>query len=88
MSKTVGDIKIEHTFCRICESLCGLQVTVQDDKVVKIEPDAHHAATGGFSCVKGLRQHEMYDSPDRLKFPLKRMDDGEYIRISWDQALN
>jgi anaerobic selenocysteine-containing dehydrogenase len=24
-----------HTFCRICESLCGLEVTVQDNKILE-----------------------------------------------------
>ena len=77
-----------YTFCRICESLCGLKVTTENGKVTDIAPDDQHVATGGFSCVKGLRQHEMYQSPDRLKHPLKRMPDGSYEKISWDKALS
>ena len=80
-------MQTHYTFCRICESLCGLKVTTEDGKVTKIEPDDQHAATAGFSCVKGLRQHEIYSSPDRLKYPLKRLDNGTYVRISWDQAI-
>ncbi len=80
-------MKTHHTFCRICESLCGLKVTTENNKVVSIEPDKEHVATEGFSCVKGLKQHEMYASPDRLKYPLKRMPDGNYERVSWEQAL-
>ncbi|MCA6075439.1 molybdopterin-containing oxidoreductase family protein [Fulvivirga sedimenti] len=81
-------MKKHHTFCRICESLCGLEVVTDGDKVVSVAPDPNHVATEGFSCVKGLRQHEMYQSPDRLKYPLKRMDDGNYERISWEQAIS
>ncbi len=74
------------TFCRICEVLCGLEVDVEGDKVVAIRPDARHVATGGFACVKGLNQHALYGSPDRLLYPLKRVD-GRHVRISWEQAL-
>lgn len=81
-------MQTHYTFCRICESLCGLKVTTENGKVTHIAPDDLHVATGGFSCVKGLRQHEMYQSPDRLKHPLKRMPDGSYEKISWDQALS
>lgn len=81
-------METHHTFCRICESLCGLKVHTEGDKVVGIEPDKDHVATKGFSCVKGLKQHDMYQSPDRLKYPLKRMPDGSYTRVSWDTALS
>ena len=89
MSKSAtGEIKEHFTFCRICESLCGLKVASDGEKVISIAPDPEHVATEGFSCVKGLRQHEMYASPDRLKFPLKRMEDGSYERIPWKQAIS
>ncbi len=88
MEVTEKEREVHHTFCRICEALCGLKVTTEGNRVVAIEPDKAHVATDGFSCVKGLRQHEMYQSPDRLKYPLKRMEDGNYERITWDQAIS
>jgi anaerobic selenocysteine-containing dehydrogenase len=74
------------TFCRICEALCGLEVTVEGDRVVDIKPDDDHVATRGFGCLKGLKQHRMYDTPDRLLYPMQRID-GELQRVSWDDAL-
>ncbi len=74
------------SFCRICEALCGLQVTVKDNRVTQVHPDKEHIATHGFSCPKGLKQAQMYDSPDRLKYPMKRVG-TEWTRISWEQAL-
>ncbi len=82
MTKT----KTEHTFCRICECLCGLQVTKMDNRIIDVKPDKDHIATNGFSCVKGLKQHEMYNSPDRLRYPMKRTEKG-FERIRWSQAL-
>jgi len=74
------------TFCRICEALCGLEVTVEGDQVVDIKPDDDHVATRGYGCLKGLKQHRMYDTPDRLLYPMQRVD-GELRRVSWDDAL-
>jgi formate dehydrogenase len=75
-----------HTFCRICEALCGLEVTTEHGRVREIRPDDAHVATQGFGCAKGLKQHHLYDSPDRVRHPLKRVGDI-WHRVSWAQAL-
>ena len=74
------------TFCRICESLCGLEVSLEGERIVKLRPNAAHVATQGFACVKGLAQHEIYGSPDRLQFPLERRGQIQQ-RATWDRAL-
>jgi formate dehydrogenase len=73
------------TFCRICEALCGLEVDLDGGQVVDIRPDASHVATRGFGCLKGLKQHKMYASPDRLLYPERRAGD-RWERTSWDDA--
>ncbi len=74
------------TFCRICESLCGLAMEVSEERVVSIKPDSNHVATHGFACPKGLKQHKLYDSPDRLTAPQKRTPEG-WQSVSWDSAV-
>ncbi len=82
-----------HTFCRICEALCGIEVTVDDAPenglpiITRIEPDPDHVATAGFGCIKGMKQHDLYQSPDRLTAPMRRMPDGEYVEATWAEAL-
>lgn len=76
----------KHTFCRICESSCGIIAEVENGKITDIQPNKDHIGTDGFACMKGLYQHKMYDSPDRLKYPLKRTG-NKFERISWEQAL-
>ena len=83
----MSQTETHHTFCRICEASCGLVAEVKDNRVVSLAPNEAHTGTLGFSCMKGLHQHSMYDSPDRLKYPLKRVGDS-FERISWDQALS
>jgi formate dehydrogenase len=82
----MGEKRTVHTFCRICEASCGLVAEVEDNRVTSLGPNKEHHGTLGFSCMKGLHQHSMYDSPDRLRYPLKRVGD-DFQRISWQQAL-
>jgi len=77
---------VRHTFCRICESLCGLEVQVEYGRVTRIRPDEEHVATAGFGCVKGLKQHQLFSSPDRLLRPRKRVADGT-ADVPWEVAL-
>ena len=74
------------TFCRICESLCGLNIQVEAGEVTAIKPDQQHVATNGFACPKGLKQHQLFNSPDRLQAPRKKTAEG-WQDISWDAAL-
>ncbi|MFO0689585.1 MAG: molybdopterin-dependent oxidoreductase [Myxococcota bacterium] len=81
-----------HTFCRICESLCGLEVDLgATGQIEDVRPDVEHVETGGFACVKGLKQHLLYSSPDRLRFPMKGgpIANGArpFARTSWTTAL-
>jgi anaerobic selenocysteine-containing dehydrogenase len=78
--------RTELTFCRICEATCGLKATIDGDRVVALEPDHDHVVSKGYSCIKGLRYHEIHHSPDRLRVPLKRVGD-RFEEISWEQAL-
>ena len=80
-------MEVKHTFCRICEALCGLKVSIENNRVINIEPDRDHVATGGHVCVKGMMQNKIYESPDRIKYPMKRIED-KWHRISWEEALS
>ena len=79
--------KTKYTFCRICEVGCGLKVTVEDNQVVKIEPDRDHPVTKGYVCRKGLHIHDFMYSPDRILHPMKRVA-GKWERITWEQAVS
>lgn len=80
-------VETHTTFCRICEALCGLEVDVEEGAILDVRPDDKHVSTGGYACVKGLKQHEIFGSGDRLKYPLKKVGDT-HVRISWEQALS
>jgi len=79
------------TVCNLCGlSGCGMEITVKDGKVVKVEGDKDHPENRGALCAKGRAIIDILYSPDRLKYPLKRTGqrgEGKWERISWDQAL-
>lgn len=75
-------------FCGVCEGSCGLEATVQGAEVISLRPDPDHPNTRGFACAKGLAFSAVRDDPDRLLHPLKRLPDGSFTQVSWDQALD
>jgi anaerobic selenocysteine-containing dehydrogenase len=76
-----------HTFCRVCEPACGLVAEVRDGELVKLSPDRDHPVTRGFACNKGIAGVDIHHDPDRLAHPMRRNSDGEYERISWNDAI-
>jgi len=79
-------VETKHTFCRICEAACGLEVDVDGADVIAVRPDRSHVASRGYLCVKGPAYREVHGSPDRVLRPQRRT--GETWRDeSWDDAL-
>ena len=76
------------TFCRICEPLCGMVATVEDDRLTQLRPDQDHPLSKGYACPKGIAMTGVQNDPDRVLYPLKRVGGpGEFERVSWDQAM-
>ena len=83
-ARTKGVTTVTKSFCHMCPYACGIDVSVKEGKVVNVRPMKEHFARQ--VCVKGAAWKEMLYHPDRLAYPLKRVD-GSFQRISWDQAL-
>lgn len=77
------------TVCGVCPLGCGVYAYVQEGKLEKIEPIKGHPK--GAVCTRGGAAKEVVYSPDRLTYPLRRVGqrgEGNFERISWDEALN
>jgi anaerobic selenocysteine-containing dehydrogenase len=70
-----------------CWDSCGFQVTVENDKVIKVEGDPSHPITKGKICGRGRMLETRMNSPERILYPLKKVN-GELKQISWNQALD
>ena len=75
------------TFCRICEAHCGMVATVEDGRISKLRPDPNHPLSKGYACPKGIAMLDVQNDPDRVLHPLKKGPDGEFHRVSWEEAL-
>ena len=75
------------TGCVLCAQNCGLEVLVEDNRMVKVKPDKDNPRSQGYACRKGLNVMYHQHQAERLTHPLKR-EDNEFVRISWDQAFD
>ncbi len=74
------------TGCVLCAQNCGLEVLVEDGRMVKVKPDRENLRSGGYACRKGLNViYHQYPADGRTE-PLKRVGD-RFEPISWDQAI-
>src|SRR5437764_14056680 len=80
--------------CGFCGTGCGVQVGVKDNRVVATRGDPDAEVNRGLNCVKGYFLSKIMYGEDRLLTPLLRMKngqyakDGEFARVSWDQAFD
>ena len=75
-----------------CPDACGLILTVDDNKVIKVRGNREHAFTRGTLCPKMAHYECVIHSPKRLTTPLRRIGKkgigpNQFTPISWDEAL-
>ena len=75
------------TGCVLCAQNCGLEILVEDDRMVKVKPDKSNPRSLGYACRKGLNVIYHQYPKDRITEPLKRVDD-KFEPISWEQAID
>ncbi|OBI83828.1 molybdopterin-dependent oxidoreductase [Mycobacterium sp. E740] len=80
MSETV------YTFCRYCLASCGIEVTVQDNRVTKIAADKQNPHSWQDFCAKGRTAQQLVEHPRRILHPMRRVGDS-YVEATWDEAI-
>lgn len=85
---TGDETRVVHRGCNLCEASCGLAVEVRGREVVSIRGDADDALSRGYVCPKGIALQDLLTDPDRLRTPVRRLDDGSFEPIGWDAALD
>ncbi len=71
--------------CNLCEAMCGLKITHENSEILKIEGDFEDAFSRGHICPKANGLKDIYLDKDRLKFPIKKTENG-WQQVSWDEA--
>ena len=86
------DVKRVRTCCRGCGKMeCGVWVTVQNGRAVKVEGDQSSFQSSGNCCGKSQSSIRAAYHPDRIYHPMKRTnpkgEDPGWQRITWDEAM-
>lgn len=79
---------IVNRICGMCQGGCQVNVTIEDGKIVRVEPDK--TSPRGRLCVRGALTPELLYSPDRLTHPLIRdgeKGEGKFRRATWEEAI-
>ncbi len=76
---------VAHRICPFCEASCGLELDVEDGRVVRVRGDRNDVFSQGFLCPKAVGLKDLHEDPDRLRQPLIKRD-GRFVEASWDEA--
>ncbi len=72
--------------CGYCGVGCGLYIGVKDGRPVYTKGDPKHPVSKGTLCPKGIMEHEMVNSDNRVTSPLMKKD-GAFKAVEWDEAF-
>jgi anaerobic selenocysteine-containing dehydrogenase len=91
-SHSLTDTTVHFRTCPLCEAMCGLELTMDGDTVVRVRGDRDDPFSRGFVCPKGASIGRLHDDPDRLRVPvIRRGDDpatATWDEVSWDEAFS
>jgi len=87
MRESAGKRQHYTSLCRMCDNRCGINVYVEDGRIVDITGLKEHKWNHGRICVKGRIGVEQVNAPDRILCPLKRVS-SKWKEIDLEQAYD
>jgi NADH-quinone oxidoreductase subunit G len=81
------DIEGAGSVCTLCPAQCNVELTVRDERVLRVLARDHDEVDDGWLCDKGRFAYQSIHSDERIVEPLVR-DGGELRPVSWDRALD
>ena len=81
------DIEGAGTICLQCPGQCNVELTVRDDRVLRVLARDHDEVDDGWLCDKGRFAYQSATVDERITQPLVR-EGGTLMPASWDKALD
>jgi anaerobic selenocysteine-containing dehydrogenase len=92
-------VETRNGVCNLCEAICGLRLSVEETsdgpRVTGIRGNPDDPLSRGHLCPKGVALADVYDDPDRLRLPVRRVPsetgdpaDDTWEALTWDDALD
>jgi formate dehydrogenase major subunit len=82
-----NEVVIRKSVCTHCSVGCTVTAEVANGVWIGQEPSWDSPINRGSHCAKGASVRELVSGERRLKYPMK-MSNGEWSRLSWDQAIS
>lgn len=79
--------EIHYRACNLCEAICGIEIEHENGEILSIKGDKNDPFSRGHICPKALALKDIYEDANRLKFPVKKTENG-WQKISWDEAFD
>lgn len=75
-----------YAVCNLCDAMCGLEIETDGRTILAIRGDQNDPFSRGHICPKGTAHADIYNDPDRLRRPVRRVAD-RWEEISWHEAI-
>jgi formate dehydrogenase alpha subunit len=85
------ELKKVTTVCSYCGVGCTLEISVKNNRIVRVTSPDSNTVNKGRLCVKGKFGWDYVHSPERLTAPLIRVGEkgeGKFREAGWDEALD
>jgi NADH-quinone oxidoreductase subunit G len=80
------DIEGAGTVCTLCPAQCNVNVTVRDERALRVLARENAQVDDGWLCDKGRFAYQSFHVDQRVTEPLVR-DGGQLRAVSWERAL-
>jgi anaerobic selenocysteine-containing dehydrogenase len=80
-------METKKSFCRFCHAACGIEVDVEDNRVLAVRGDPDNVVSQGYTCIKGRAEIERIYHPDRL-LTAQKLAHGRRSELPAEQALD
>jgi len=77
-----------HSICRFCHAACPILVDVTDGVATRVKGDPNNPVYRGYTCSRGRDLPTQHAHPERLLHTQKRTEDGSFVSISSEQAMD
>lgn len=73
--------------CSLCGCNCGIELEIEENRILEVRGDQNHPITKGFICPKGRALPSIVHSKDRIVKPLIKKD-NQWEEIDYQEALH
>ncbi|MCP9488343.1 MAG: NADH-quinone oxidoreductase subunit NuoG [Solirubrobacteraceae bacterium MAG38_C4-C5] len=81
------DIEGAGSVCTLCPAQCNVELTVRDERVLRVLARQHPGVDDGWLCDKGRFAYQSVHVDERITRPMVR-EGGELRPVSWERALD